>query len=81
MFVVLVESSQWFGTGGVYFYWSAVYFRQGLNFYVIAPDTILRLPLNVVSEIFGDIILEEHPLVFDVLQTKLPNFSVVLFGA
>ena len=81
MLVVLVESSEGFGAGRIYFDRSSIYLREGLYLYIISPHSILRLSINIFIKFFSHIVLEEDFFVFNVLETKLSDLFVVLLGS
>jgi len=47
-----MESPHWFGRVRVNLNWSAVHFRNGLQFDVVSPDAVLPLLLDILVELF-----------------------------
>lgn len=76
--VIFVKSSDRFGASRIDLYWPSVYLWQSLYFDIVSPYSILHFPWHIFVQIFSDIILKKHFLIWNVFETQSSDFLMIL---
>jgi hypothetical protein len=75
--VFFMKSSYWLTSHSIYLNRSWIYFRNCLYFQVISPLSILAFSINILLDIFNNVVLKKCFLVEYILHAKQANLHVV----